>query len=171
MMENAMRMRWALALATLLAWSWSVPAAAFTLLPATAITTPVTLVGGAAFQFRDLTTGESSRGPVSIQANFTYGSGGTTVDAYFQTSLDGGTSWADVCHFAFTTSNATMAANISSDTPVTTPATLTDGTMTANTCQDGLMGQLIRMKWGSTGTYAGGTTLQVDVQAGSRIAP
>ena len=41
-----------------------------------------------------------------IQANFTYGSGGTSADAWVQTSLDGGTTWTDIANFHFTTASA-----------------------------------------------------------------
>jgi hypothetical protein len=34
-----------------------------------------------------------------IKGNLTYGSGGTTIDVWVQTSLDGGTSWNDVANF------------------------------------------------------------------------
>jgi hypothetical protein len=30
-----------------------------------------------------------------IQGNLTYGSGGTTIDVWVQTSINGGTSWTD----------------------------------------------------------------------------
>ena len=38
---------------------------------------------------------------LTVHCNFVYGSGGETVDAYVQMSLDGGSKWGDVaeCHF------------------------------------------------------------------------
>ena len=36
----------------------------------------------------------------NIEAVFTYGSGGTTVDVYLQASHDGGANWKDIGHFA-----------------------------------------------------------------------
>lgn len=102
---------------------------------------------------------------VAVQANFTYGSGGTTVDAYLQTSLDNGTTWIDIAQFHFTTASARFVYNLNSQTPVTTEYTPTDGTLTANTSKDGITGPLYQVKLASTGTYAGTTTLQIDVSA------
>ena len=98
----------------------------------------------------------------TFQANFVYGSNGTNVTAYVQTSFDGGSTWSDIACFQFTTSSARKAANLSSATPVTTLASLTDGSLTANTCVDGLIGDRFRVKYSSTGTYAGSTSLQID---------
>jgi hypothetical protein len=99
-----------------------------------------------------------------VQANFVYGSGGTTIDAYLQTSLDGGSTWIDICNFHFTTSAARFVYNLSGLTAVTTEYTATDGSLSANTAKDGVLGPLFRVKLGSTGTYAS-TSLQIDVAA------
>ncbi|HEX3948216.1 MAG TPA: hypothetical protein VHW95_00030 [Steroidobacteraceae bacterium] len=104
---------------------------------------------------------------ICAQANFTYGSGGATVDAYLQTSVDGGNTWIDIAQFHFTTASARVAFNLSSLTPVTTEYTVTDGALTANTAKDGLLGPLFQVKLASTGTYAG-TTLAIDVAAQER---
>lgn len=100
--------------------------------------------------------------PVSlaIQANFTYGSGGTTVDAYVQTSLDGGLTWTDIAQFSFATTTARKAYNLT-NAAVTTIATPSDGALTANTCVNGLLGSLYRVKYVTIGTYAGGTSLVI----------
>ena len=103
-----------------------------------------------------------------LQATFNYGSGGTTVDAWVQTSVDGGATWIDVANFHFTTASARYLFNLSSLTPVTTEATPTDGTLAANTSKDGFLGPLWRVKTTSTGTYAGGTTLQIDASLPDR---
>jgi hypothetical protein len=100
---------------------------------------------------------------LTVQANFTYGSGGTTADAYLQTSVDGGNTWCDVCNFHFTTSSARKVFNLNAQTPITTIATPTDGSISANTSLDGLLGSQFRLKYASTGTYAGGTKLSVDI--------
>jgi hypothetical protein len=102
---------------------------------------------------------------VTIQANFTYGSGGTSVTAYVQTSLDLGSTWIDIACFSFTTSSARKVFNLTSRTPQTTELTPTDGSMTADTSQDGLLGSKFRVKYGSVGTYAGGTVLAIDIQS------
>jgi hypothetical protein len=100
-----------------------------------------------------------------VQANFTYGSGGTTVNAYVQTSVDGGLTWIDIAQFSFTTASARSVFNLNSQTPVTTQYTATDGTLTANTAKDGILGPLYRVKLATTGTYAGATNLKIDVSA------
>lgn len=102
---------------------------------------------------------------IAVQAKFTYGSGGTTVDAYLQTSIDGGLTWVDIAQFHFTTSSARFLFNLNSQTPVTTEYTATDGTLGANTAKDGIVGPIYQVKLASTGTYAGNTTLAIDVSA------
>lgn len=105
--------------------------------------------------------------PTSLiaQATFTYGSGGTSVDAYLQTSVDGGTTWVDIANFHFTTTSARVLFNLNSQTSVTTQYTATDGSLTANTAKDGFLAPLYRVKLASVGTYAGSTTLAIDVSA------
>ena len=100
-----------------------------------------------------------------IQANFTYDSGGTTVDAYVQTSLDGGSTWCDIAQFHFTTASARKVFNLNSQTPETTQVTPTDGTMSANTAQDGVLGTRFRVKYVTTGTYGGASSLVVSMHS------
>jgi hypothetical protein len=97
--------------------------------------------------------------------NFTYGSGGTSVDVYIQTSFDGGTTWIDIAQYSGTTASQKRAYNLSALTPVTTIYTPTDGSMTANTCKDGFIGDQLRVKFTSVGTYAGSTTMVVSAVA------
>ena len=129
-----------------------------TLLIAKTITTAVTAVTTVPVQ-----AGGTSPQTLIIQGNFTYGSGGTTADAWVQTSLDGGTTWVDIANFHWTTSSLRSIYNLSSETPVTTQYTATDGTLTANTAKDGILGTLYRVKYTTVGTYAGGTMLEVDI--------
>jgi hypothetical protein len=100
---------------------------------------------------------------IAVQANFAYGSGGTTVDAWLQTSLDGGATWIDIAQFRFTTSAARYAYNLNSQTPVTTEYAATDGSLASNTAKDGLIGPQLRVKYQSAGTYAGATSLSIDI--------
>lgn len=141
---------------------------AVTLFPATTVTTAVTGVTGPVYQFR-----KGSPRNLSCQANFVYGSAGTTAKAWVQTSLDGGATWTDNGYFTFTTSSLRAGLNLSSlDVAGTAGAqvTLTDGTASAS--QDGIIGSLVRVKVTTTGTYAGGTTLQVDcISDGLQAAP
>ena len=102
---------------------------------------------------------------IAIQANFVYGSGGTSVDAYIQTSMDAGPTWVDIANFHFTTASLRALYNLNSQTPVTTQYTATDGSLSINTSKDGLVGPLYRVKLVSVGAYAGVTNLQIDVSA------
>jgi hypothetical protein len=99
---------------------------------------------------------------VVVQANFTYGSGGTTADAYLQTSIDGGLSWIDIANFHLTTSSLRAVYNLNGQTPVTTQYTALDGTLSANTAKDGILGPQLRVKYVTTGTYAA-TSLAIDI--------
>jgi hypothetical protein len=82
-----------------------------------------------------------------------------------QTSIDGGASWIDIAQFHFTTASLTQVVNLNSQTVITTPYTPTDGTLTASTCKDGILGPQYRIKRQSTGTYTGATSLRIDVSA------
>lgn len=103
---------------------------------------------------------------LTLQANFTYGAAGTTVDAWVQTTVDGGKTWQDIANFHFTTASARVLANLSSMTPITNTISGSDGSLSANTFQDGLIGSQLRVKYTTTGTYSGGTTLSVDAVTG-----
>lgn len=107
----------------------------------------------------------------TIQCNFTYGSSGTTADVWVQTSMDGGGTWTDVCNFHMTTASKRFIYNLSALTVVTTEydATSTDGALASNTAKDGVFGSLYRAKVTTTGTYAGGTTLRVDMIPRGRL--
>jgi hypothetical protein len=132
---------------------------ATTLLPATTITTAQTGVAGTALQTKDWAPEN-----VSIQCNFTYGSGGTSTDVYVQTSLDGGATWTDLAECNFTTATARKVYNVSGLTGGAAALSATDGSLAANTAlAQGVMGSKWRTKLTTVGTYAGGTTLQVDV--------
>ena len=140
-----------------------------TILPALTITSAIaSLAYGEVFQFRqDI---PASPRHLSIDANFTYGgSGGTSVDAYIQVSFNGGETWTDIAQFHVTTASAERLFNLSSLTPQTSPVTPTNGTLTANTSVDGLIGPLLRVAYKSSGTYGGSTTLQVDVDSNDRL--
>ena len=123
------------------------------------VTTAVTAQLSPTFQLR------SAPANMTLQGTFTYGSGGTSADAWVQTSIDGGTTWTDVANFHFTTASARFVYNLSSKTPVTTEYTPTDGTLSANTANDGVIGSIWRVKWSSAGTYSASTNLRVDAFA------
>jgi len=56
-----------------------------------------------------------------------------------------------------------MLFNLSSATPVTTQYAPTDASLAANTCKDGLLGNIYRAKYTTTGTYAGNTSVSIDL--------
>ena len=148
-----------------------VPLARATTLLNVVITTAVVSAVSPVYQFAD---GVPKN--LAIQGNFTYGSSGTSADAYVQTSFDGGATWVDIANYHFTTSSLRKLVNLSSLTPVTTQVTPTDGSLTANTVIDGLIGSQLRVKYVTVGTYAGSTTLVVSVStarlaASSAVSP
>ena len=96
---------------------------------------------------------------VSLQVRLAYGSGGTTARAYVQTSLDQATTWVDVACILFGTASEVDIVNLSGLTPKTSEATPTDGALADDTCVDGVLGDRLRCKVVTTGTYAGSTVL------------
>ena len=136
------------------------PANATNLLSVT-LTSPVSVTATQVLQLRRMSLPTN----VTINCIFTHGSGGTSADAYIQTSLDGGTTWIDVaqCHALTTTFNALF--NLSNEAAITSPATPTDGTLTDNTAVSGIIGNLWRVKYKSSGTYGGSTTFVVNAFA------
>lgn len=125
------------------------------LLPSTAITTAVTGSVGTVF---DNLPGMKY---VSAQAIFDYGSGGTTAKFYLQTSFDEGTTWTDLACWSFTTSDATKFHVVKAATAVAANQSIQDAALSANTILDGVMGDRLRIKYTTTGTYAA-TTIKID---------
>lgn len=118
-------------------------------------------IGAAGTQVTQAVTGLDGMTAVSIHARLVYGSGGTTVRAYVQTSLDQGQTWIDVACILFGTTSEAEVVNLSGLTPRTTPAAPTDGSLADDTGLDGILGDRLRVKAISTGTYAGSTVLSV----------
>jgi hypothetical protein len=135
------------------------PAAATALLNV-GVTAAVTASVTSTFQLRPGPAGGLPTN-MTLQGNFTYGSGGTSADAFVQTSIDGGSTWVDVAEFHFTTSSQRFVYNLSSGTPVTAEYMPTDGSLQANTSKDGVFGNQWRVKYTTVGTYVG-TTLRID---------
>lgn len=126
----------------------------FDLLPATEITAAGTVVSA------PVRVQEGLR-YLALQATFAYGSGGTTAKAFVQTTIDGGATWRDVACFAFTTASAKKFSALSAEIALAPAAAASDGALVDDTILNGLLGDEWRVKVVSTGTYAGGTTLQV----------
>lgn len=99
----------------------------------------------------------------SLQANFTYGTGGTSLKVIWETSIDQGTTWVEVCRMAFATASEENIVNLSGLTPkttVVTPAVLSD-----DTCLDGIFGDRWRARILTVGTYTGNTALSLRLSA------
>lgn len=95
----------------------------------------------------------------TIQANFNYGSGGTSLKLIIETSLDQGTTWIEVARLAFATSAAQKVVNLSGLTAVGTP--VTPAALSDNAVQDGILGPWMRARILTVGTYAGNTSLSL----------
>lgn len=95
---------------------------------------------------------------LSFHAIFAWGSAGTTCKAFVQTSIDGVT-WADIVCFAFGVAVLSKIAAVNVITPVAV-LTPTDGTLADNTLVSGFIGDRIRIKRISAGTYVA-TTLNI----------
>ena len=94
---------------------------------------------------------------LTLFCNFTYGSGGTTCAVVVQTSLDG-TNWIDIARFDFTTASAAKRCNLSGLTAVAIAAV---AALASESVLDGILGDRLRAKVTSTGTYAGNTSVSV----------
>ena len=106
---------------------------------------------------------------ISAQGNFVWSSGGTSVKAFIQSSLDGGTNWFDVMLLSFLAASAIQVGNatVSANGPV---AGATDGGL-ASATPNNIIGDLLRCKVVSVGTYAGGTSLVVSVETDQLVTP
>lgn len=93
-------------------------------------------------------------GGLSLSATLTYVSGGATIKAYVQTSLDGGTTWHDVGCFAFAVAGATKRGHISRQQVLAIGAPTT-GTLADDTLVQGYLGDRLRVAFTSTGVYVG----------------
>lgn len=94
---------------------------------------------------------------------FQYGSGGTKIQVFFQTSFDEGQTWIDLYCFEATTASVTKAVTINPNGSIVTP---TDGALADNTLSSALvLGDRVRMKTVVTGTYAGSTVLSGRISA------
>lgn len=99
----------------------------------------------------------------TLQANLTYGSGGTSIKVIWETSLDQGTTWIEVCRMALAQASEENLANLSgltSKTTIVTPAALSD-----DTCLDGIFGDRWRARILTVGIYAGNTSLSLRMNA------
>lgn len=132
-----------------------------TYIPATLALMNETITTAQAAVTKTAVTGLAKAKALTLHCIFTYGSGGTSAKVWVQTSFDGGTTWVDIANFAHTTSSLSRAYNLSGLTALTSVYTVTDGTLADDSCKDGLIGDQLRVKFTSVGTYAGSTTMKV----------
>ena len=99
-----------------------------------------------------------------VEAVFAYGAGGTSCIAYVQTRVKGGT-WRDIMNLAFTTAAAKKFSKVSMYAALAAAAAVSDAAMTNDAILDGFLGDELRVKRVSTGTYTGVSTLTVTASA------
>ena len=100
---------------------------------------------------------------VTLHVRFAPVSGGTTCKAWVQTSLDQGQTWADIFCAAFTTTAGFKIVNLSGLTPRTTVLAPTDAALADDTAVDGVLGDRLRLKITSTGTFGSGSVISARV--------
>jgi hypothetical protein len=97
---------------------------------------------------------------LTLHGVITVAGGGTTAKAWVQTSIDGGSTWMDIANFAFTTSTATRAYHLTA-AAVTSVATPGDAALADNTAVNGFLGNVVRVKLTTTGTYTGASSFVI----------
>ncbi len=122
-------------------------------------------IASASTQVGDWVTGFDGLCALCVQFRLAYGSGGTSVKAYLQTSIDQAVTPIDIACVVFGTSSEVAVLNFSSLTPKLTQVTPTDGALSDDTAVDGILGDSFRIKVVSSGTYAGSTVLSVRAHA------
>lgn len=117
----------------------------------------ITITSGADPQVTDWITGLDDMFEADLFFNFKYGSGGTKLQAWFQTSLDQGNTPIDLWCVSALLASKTRAVRIKPDGIVNTP---TDGALADDTIATGLvLGDRLRVKYVITGTYGGSSLL------------
>jgi hypothetical protein len=121
-------------------------------------------IGAAGMVVGDWVTGLEGAIAIRSQMRLAYGSGGTKIQVYLQTSLDQGTTAIDIECFTFLTAGAVKVRCLTliSRTSDLSP---TDGSLADDTSLDGVLGDRFRIKVVSTGAYAGQTVLSARICA------
>jgi hypothetical protein len=98
----------------------------------------------------------------TLQGNLTWGSGGTSIKAIWETTLDQGVTWIEVCRMAFGVASEENVVNLSGLTPVGvyTPVALADDAV-----KDGIFGNRWRVRILTVGVYAGNTSISFRLNA------
>ncbi len=116
-------------------------------------------VGAAATQQGDVITDLEGMTACALSVKFGYGAGGSTSIVVVETSLNQAGSWIEIARFDFATAGAEKVINLSALTPKTSPYTAV--ALSAEGSVDGILGDRLRARVTSTGTYSGSTTASV----------
>lgn len=94
---------------------------------------------------------------LTVQARWSPTGGGTSLIAYIETSIDGGVSWVDIARIDYATgSRLAVFGIVSGSLAVATYAALSsEGT------RAGFLGDRLRLRYTSTGTFSAGSQLTV----------
>jgi hypothetical protein len=97
------------------------------------------------------------------EAKFVRAGGGTTAKFWVQTSIDGGLTWVDIINFAFLTTTASKITAVVGNpaTPLTPATAPSDGTLADDTIVNGVLGSELRVKYTTTGTYTGASSIAI----------
>jgi hypothetical protein len=97
-------------------------------------------------------------GSATFFVDFEYGSGGTTAILTIDTSLDQGDNWIEIARFDFATADRIAALTVSGAAPADVSSLAALG---AEGKRDGFLGDRLRARLTTTGTYAGNTSVKV----------
>lgn len=95
---------------------------------------------------------------VTLDVDFEYGSGGSTVSVIVATSFDGGTNWRHIARFDFTTASSKKQCNLEG---LLSKGVAAYQDLASEGVNDGVLGNMLAAILTTTGTYATGTTLSV----------
>jgi hypothetical protein len=120
-------------------------------------------ITAAGTQVGDAVDGLEGMSECDVQIRFQYGAGGSGLKVYIQDSGDQGTTWRDLWCFTATTASKTRARRLKPDGNEMTP---TDGALGDDQVASGLvLGDMLRAKIISTGTYSGSTLVSIRATA------
>lgn len=91
------------------------------------------------------------------------GAGGTSIDAILQTSFDSGATWCDIINCQVLVATLRKVGAVNKYIAAAAPATPTDGTLAANTINNGLIGAKQRLKLVIVGAYNPADTFKAHV--------
>jgi hypothetical protein len=109
---------------------------------------------------------ENLEGMISalVGIRFIYGSSGTSVKAYLQTTSDDGSTACDIACVVFDTVSEHKLLNFTA-APKLTQVTPTDKALADDTAVDGILGNKFRLAVVVVGTYAGSTQVVAGINA------